>query len=141
MKPESQLSEKVELRYNIYVYETLYEYRNLPLILRCNPVGIWCQNDVVSTSMRRHHVASTLIRRHFHVMCLLGKLLNEILKKKKKKKKTYLCSCTLDMKTILRFIQCTDYQCNSEDTDHPVHPNSIINSFFSILLCTGLIHT
>ena len=29
-----------------------------------NPVGIWCQSDV-STSMRRHHVASTLIRRHF----------------------------------------------------------------------------
>ena len=24
----------------------------------------WCQNDVVSTSMRRHHVASTLIRHH-----------------------------------------------------------------------------
>ena len=36
------------------------------------PVGIWCQNDVVSTSMRRNHVASTLIRRHFHVMCPLG---------------------------------------------------------------------
>ena len=29
------------------------------------PVGIWCQNDVVSTSMRRDDVASTLIRRHF----------------------------------------------------------------------------
>ena len=40
------------------------------------PVGIWCQNDVVSTSMRRHHVASTLIRRHFYVMCPLGKLLS-----------------------------------------------------------------
>ena len=25
------------------------------------PVGIWCLNDVVSTSMRRDHVASTLI--------------------------------------------------------------------------------
>ena len=36
------------------------------------PVDIWCQNDVVSTSMRRHHVASTLIRRHFLVMCPLG---------------------------------------------------------------------
>ena len=35
-------------------------------------MGIWCQNDVVSTSMRRYHVASTLIRRHFYVMCLLG---------------------------------------------------------------------
>ena len=28
------------------------------------PAGIWCQNDVVSTSMRRDHVASTLTRRH-----------------------------------------------------------------------------
>ena len=37
-------------------------------------VGIWCQNDVVSTSMRRHDVASTLIRRHFYVMCPLGLL-------------------------------------------------------------------
>ena len=30
-----------------------------------SPVGIWCQNEVVSTSMRRSHVASTLLRRHF----------------------------------------------------------------------------
>ena len=37
------------------------------------PAGIWCQNDVVSTSMRRDHVASTLIRRHFYVICPLGK--------------------------------------------------------------------
>ena len=29
------------------------------------PAGIWCQNDVVLPLMRRHHVASTLIRRHF----------------------------------------------------------------------------
>ena len=28
-------------------------------------VGIWYQNNVVSTSMRRHHVTSTLIRCHF----------------------------------------------------------------------------
>ena len=35
----------------------------------CIPAGIWCQNDVVSTSMRRHHVASTLIRRHFGTKC------------------------------------------------------------------------
>ena len=27
------------------------------------PVGIWCKNDVLSTSMGRNHVASTLIRR------------------------------------------------------------------------------
>ena len=36
------------------------------------PVGIWCKNDVISASLRRHHVASTLLRRHFHVMCPLG---------------------------------------------------------------------
>ena len=28
-------------------------------------LGKWCQNDVVKKSMRRHHVASTFIRRHF----------------------------------------------------------------------------
>ena len=39
---------------------------------RENPVGIWCQNDFVSTSMRRYHVASTFIRRPFYVMCPLG---------------------------------------------------------------------
>ena len=39
-----------------------------------NPVGIWCQNDVISTSMRRNHVASTLIRRHLYVMCPLGSI-------------------------------------------------------------------
>ena len=38
------------------------------------PVGIWCENDVGSTSMRRHHVASTLIRRHFCTKCPLGYL-------------------------------------------------------------------
>ena len=36
------------------------------------PAGIWCDNDVGSTSMRRHHVASTLIRRHFGTKCPLG---------------------------------------------------------------------
>ena len=38
------------------------------------PAGIWCENDVGSTSMRRHHVASTLIRRHFGTKCPLGLL-------------------------------------------------------------------
>ena len=36
------------------------------------PVGIWCQNDVVLSSMRRNHVASTITRRHFYVMCPLN---------------------------------------------------------------------
>ena len=42
-------------------------------------MGFWCQNDVVSTSMRRNHVASTLIRRHFYVMCPLGIAFLEVL--------------------------------------------------------------
>ena len=41
------------------------------------PAGIWCQNDVVSTSMRRNHVASTLIRRHFRTKCPLGRSLKQ----------------------------------------------------------------
>ena len=41
-------------------------------IVQCESTRpIWCQNDVISTSVR-NHVASTLIRRHFHVMCPLG---------------------------------------------------------------------
>ena len=42
----------------------------------CNiiPAGIWCENDVVLTSMRRDYVASTLIRRHCDTKCPLGYL-------------------------------------------------------------------
>ena len=40
-----------------------------------HPAGTQHQNDVVSTSMRHDHVASTLIRRHFDVVCPLGKIL------------------------------------------------------------------
>ena len=36
------------------------------------PADIWCKNDVVLTSMRRDHVASTLIQRHFDTKCPLG---------------------------------------------------------------------
>ena len=43
--------------------------KDLPINL---PAGIWCENDVVSTSMRRDYVASTLIRRHFDTKCPLG---------------------------------------------------------------------
>ena len=39
-----------------------------------NPVGLWCQNDVVLTSMLRHHVASKLIRRNFYDMCPPGSI-------------------------------------------------------------------
>ena len=40
--------------------------------MRCDAAGICCENDVGSTSMRRHHVAPTLIRRHFGTKCSLG---------------------------------------------------------------------
>ena len=40
-----------------------------------HPAGIWCENDVGSTSMRRDDVASTLIRRHFGTKCPLGHVL------------------------------------------------------------------
>ena len=64
-------------------FTCLYNESNLliALILQYPPVfinipaGIWCQNDVVLTSMRRYDVASTLIRRHFHTKCPLGLLL------------------------------------------------------------------
>ena len=35
-------------------------------------MGIWCQNVVVLTSMRRDDVASTSIQRHFDTKCPLG---------------------------------------------------------------------
>ena len=49
----------------------MYRFQ-VTFIQQFRPVGLWCQNDVVSTSMRRHHVASTLTRRHYYVMCPLG---------------------------------------------------------------------
>ena len=42
------------------------------------PAGTQYQNDVVSTSTRRDDVASTLIRRHFNVVCSLGRARNVI---------------------------------------------------------------
>ena len=39
------------------------------------PAGTQHQNDVVSTSMRRDHVASSLIRRQFNVVCQLGSMI------------------------------------------------------------------
>ena len=48
-------------------------HRLLVLIENSNcPVGIWCQNYVASTSMRRDNVALTLIRRYFYVMRPVG---------------------------------------------------------------------
>ena len=50
----------------------LYFSGNVYILSIANPAGTQHQNDVVSTSMRRDHVASTLIRRHFNVVCPLG---------------------------------------------------------------------
>ena len=46
-------------------YTALYLERHVP-------AGISCQNDVVSTSMRRDHVASTSTQRHFATKYPLG---------------------------------------------------------------------
>ena len=43
--------------------------------IKLNPADIWCENDVVLTSMRRDHVASTLIQRHFGTKCPLGRVI------------------------------------------------------------------
>ena len=40
---------------------------------RYTPSGHLVTNDVVSASMRRHSVASTLIRRHIYVLCPPGR--------------------------------------------------------------------
>ena len=42
------------------------------LIIRSSLAGTWRQNNDVSTSMRRHDVALTPIRRCIKVVCLLG---------------------------------------------------------------------
>ena len=45
---------------------------NLTLCILCIPADTWRFYNVVSTSMQRHDVASTLRRRCTDVMCLLG---------------------------------------------------------------------
>ena len=61
-------------------FETFHNflYISTHVISKYCPAGIWCENDVGSTSMRRHHVASTLIRRHFGTKCPLGDISKEI---------------------------------------------------------------
>ena len=48
------------------------EYDSISFVFALSFVSFIHQNDIVSTSMRRDHVASTLIRRHFNIVCLLG---------------------------------------------------------------------
>ena len=52
-----------------YLHHSPYFTAEIPSTVTCNTQH---QNDVVSTSMRRDHVASTFIRRHFNVVCPLG---------------------------------------------------------------------
>ena len=40
-----------------------------------NPAGTWCRNEVVLSSMRRQHMATTSTRRHMPVGKLTGRLL------------------------------------------------------------------
>ena len=65
------------IKTHVFFYNVLCYYRlSCEAYLTPYPVGIGCQNDVVLTSMRRNHIASTSVRRHFYVMCPLGKNLN-----------------------------------------------------------------
>ena len=43
------------------------------LIQYKNPAGTWRQNDVILTSIWRHYVTFTSVRRRYDVMCLLGR--------------------------------------------------------------------
>ena len=65
MKRKSLKQRRKEPTSDVINHVRMVENSNLP-------AGIQHQNDVVSTSMRRDHVASTLIRRHFNVVCPLG---------------------------------------------------------------------
>ena len=68
------------------------------------PAGIWCENDVVLTSMRRDYVASTLIRRHFDTKCPLGKYLLESRNSNRRP------SCVLISKSNRSCRICTEYK-------------------------------
>ena len=47
------------LLFSIMVAEWMDGWMDGWMTCVASPVGIWCQNDVVSTSMRRDHVALT----------------------------------------------------------------------------------
>ena len=56
-----------------HLYENMWNFNRIRNALcTVDPAGTQHQNDVVSTSMRRDHVVSTLIKRHFNVVCPLG---------------------------------------------------------------------
>ena len=59
-------------KYLIFINFSILTLENGVKVIKTCPAGIWCQDDVVSTLMRRNHVASALIRRHFRTKCPLG---------------------------------------------------------------------
>ena len=75
-KARTAFSKAKRLRTFVSVYKHSVQFRFFSAddseCPRTIPAGTQHQNDVVSTSMRRDHVASTLIRRHFNVVCPLG---------------------------------------------------------------------
>ena len=76
-----KVTEAIFRRKNNVHHSSAFIYESILILFHTNnkynniPAGIWCENDVGSTSMRRHHVASMLIRRHFGTKCPLGILI------------------------------------------------------------------
>ena len=60
----------IQLRFPLFSLTNVFLY----ISLAC----IWCQNDHVSTSMRRHLVVSTCIQRQFYVMWPLRRFRHEL---------------------------------------------------------------
>ena len=104
-------SEKVSLNHIvIVVYLSIFLYVLTPeggrqTYRKCvvYPADIWCQNDVVSMSMRRDHVASTLIRCHFYDMCTLGYVYGMIIEAYIQRTVT----CALVKLILFLFFSCT----------------------------------
>ena len=94
------------------------------------PVDIWCPNDVVSTSMRRNHVASTLIRRHFYVICPLGNVSDKggICSFSNQKREAYLSrSSYLTMRQILM----TEWQTTPIQKESVLTPHYLLSQLYS----------
>ena len=63
VQPRNHRREKAT---SFHILQPRYYFTNLQI-----PPGIWRKNDVVLTLMRRHHVASTSVQRHFGTICPL----------------------------------------------------------------------
>ena len=67
------------------------------------PAAIRCQNVDVSTSMRRNHVASTLIWRHFRTKCPLGYTSTPSFKPSRKELEIVHTHGPVILKSVFRF--------------------------------------